>query len=433
MEPSRRSFLARAGVLAVAPAFAPPAPAAPRLPGGGSWEAVRAQFALNDAVIHMSALYIASHPAPVREAIERYRGELDANPVVYLSDHNRKRIGAVLDAAAGYLGARRADDIALTDSTTSGIGLVYNGLQLAPGDEVLTTEQDYFVTHEALRLAAERKGIEVRRVSLYDEVTETSEDELVSRLLAGITPRTRALALTWVHSSTGLKLPLARIGEEVRRLNRERAEGERILLCVDAVHGFGVEDVTVRELGCDFFISGCHKWLFGPRGTGLVWGSEAGWARVLPTIPSFIDDGVFEAWRSGDEPEGRTDGRRLSPGGFKAYEHLWAVREAFEFCEAIGKRRIEERTHALAAQLKEGLAGMRHVRLRTPRARALSAGIVCFEVDGLNPWRAVDRLRRRDLVATVTPYATRYVRLAPSIRNTPEEVERALAAVRSLA
>jgi isopenicillin-N epimerase len=418
--------------MALAAATPPRVGAVSASPDDG-WDAVRAQFALNDEVIHMSALYIASHPAPVREAIERYRRELDANPVVYLSDHNRKNIAAVLEAAADYLGVKRADDIALTDSTTSGLGLVYNGLVLGPGDEVLTTEQDYYVTHEALRLAAERKGSAVRRVSLYEDVTRVTADQLVGRLLDAITPRTRALALTWVHSSTGLKLPLERIGEEVARLNAGRDEADRILVCVDAVHGFGVEDVALPGLGCDFFVSGCHKWLFGPRGTGIVWGSEAGWSRVLPTIPSFIDDGVFEAWRAGDKLEGRTDGRRFSPGGFKAYEHQWAMREAFEFCDGIGKARIAARTHALATQLKEGLAGMRHLAVRTPMAESLSAGIVCFEVNGMTPWQAVDRMRERGLVATVTPYATRYVRLAPSIRNTPQQVEAALRIVRSLA
>lgn len=442
MSPDRRIFLARAGLAVVAATTG--AACGPRqdqqsrpitavAAAGGDWEAVRRQFALSEDHIHMSALYIVSHPRPVREAIERYRRELDANPVVYLNEHNRSRTQETLSAAARYLGVDNASDIALTDSTTMGVGLVYNGLRLSPGNEVLTTEQDYYVTHEALRLAAERKGLEVRRVSLYEDITRVGEEQLVDRLLGGITPRTRAVALTWVHSSTGLKLPLAHISRALHGINSRRSRDERILLCVDGVHGFGVEDVELPDLGCDFFMAGCHKWLFGPRGTGIVWGSIDGWRRSLGTVPSFIDDGTREAWISGEEVTGRNDGHRMSPGGFKAYEHVWALSEAFKFCQALGKSRVAARTHALARQLKEGLASMPHVTLRTPMPEALSAGIVCFEIDGMDPWTAVARLRERGLIATVTPYATRYVRLAPSVRNSPAEVDEALKRIHALA
>lgn len=70
----------------------------------------------------------------------------------------------------------------------------------------------------------------------------------------------------------GLKLPIREIADALAELNRDRHEGDRALLCVDGVHGLGVEDLSMQDLGCDFFVAGCHKWLFGPRGTGLVWG-----------------------------------------------------------------------------------------------------------------------------------------------------------------
>lgn len=396
------------------------------------WAEVRSQFALSPDVIHLSALYIASHPKPVRDAIEFYRRALDSDPVVFLNEQNRNRINDVLAAAAAYLGVSEPDDIALTDSTTMGLGLVYNGLQLADGDEVLTTTRDYFVTHESLRLAALRKNITVRRVSLYDEISEVTEDSLTDAVVRAITAKTRVLALTWVHSGTGLKLPIGRICQAVKAVNAQRDEAERILVCVDAVHGFGVEDVTMSDLGCDFFISGCHKWLFGPRGTGLIWGSPRGWERVLPSIPSFLDNGLHDAWTSGTEVTGRTDGLRMSPGGFKPFEHQWAIAEAFAFHGEIGKSRVAKRTHALARQLKEGMREMAHIRLRTPISEQLSSGIVCCEVDGMDAIAAVTRLHERGVIATVTPYAERLVRFAPSIRNAPQEVETALAVIRQL-
>ena len=122
----------------------------------------------------------------------------------------------------------------------------------------------------------------------------------------------------------------------------------------------------------------------------------------------------------------------MSPGGFKTFEHQWAMKEAFEFHLGIGKKKISRRTHDLNQQCKEGLASMFHVRLYTPNDQALSAGIVCFDVDGLAPREVVGRLRSRGIVATTTPYADSHARVSPSIRNSPEEIEIKLSELRAL-
>lgn len=399
----------------------------------GEWGSVRQQFDLSRDKIHMSALLVSSHPRPVREAIERYRRNLNADPLTYLELENNERKRAARAAVAEYLGSGGADHVALTDSTTMGIAIVYHGLPLQEGDEVLTTDHDYYATHEALRQVAERTGATIRQISLFDEAGEAREQQIVERIREAITPRTRALALTWVHSSTGLKLPMTAISDAVADANRNRDEGDRVLICLDGVHGFGVEDVGVEELGCDFFMAGCHKWLFGPRGTGIVWARPESWARLRPTIPSFIDDPSWDAWASGNEPPGPTTADRMSPGGFKPFEHQWAIAETVAFHQQIGKSRIAERTHKLAGRLKEGLAGMDGVSVATPRDEALSAGIVCFDVAGLSPEAVVNRLRAQDIVATTTPYAEPYPRLTPSIYNSPDEVEAVLGAIRHVA
>lgn len=397
----------------------------------GSWSEIREQFDVSDEFIHMSALFIASHPRPVRESIDRHRRELDRNPVPYLQDRNRPLREEARRAAAKYLGGR-PDNIALTESTTMGLALVYNGLRLRPGQEILSTEHDYYVTYESLRLASARTGASVRQIPLYRRLSDISAEDMVSRVKREIRPATRVLALTWVSSGTGVKLPLAEIGRVVADVNAKRESADRVLLCVDGVHGFGIEDVRASELGCDFFIAGCHKWLFGPRGTGIVWARRRAWPSLRPTIPSFIDDDTWLAWMSEDDPSGPTTADRMTPGGFKAFEHQWSLTPAFEFHERIGKARIAARTHDLAGQLKEGLKRIPRVRVITPASSDLSSGIVCCQVEGRKPQAVVQSLRERKVVATTTPYATRYVRFAPSIRNTPEEVESVLRELRKV-
>ncbi|MFN3944212.1 MAG: aminotransferase class V-fold PLP-dependent enzyme [Allosphingosinicella sp.] len=399
----------------------------------GRWQDVRAAFALSPDTIHMSAMLISSHPRPVREAIERHRRGLDRDPVTYLEDNHRPRMNAAREAAANYLGVG-TDAVALTDSTTMGVGLVYNGLRLRPGDEIVSTEQDYYVTIEALRLLAERSGARVVQVPLYERTETLGPDEAVARILAGVTPRTRVVALTWVHSSTGYKLPARAVADAIAELNRDRPEERRILFCLDGVHGFGVEDFTLADLGCDFFMAGCHKWLFGPRGTGIVAAGPLGFEPLIPAIPSFIEQGGgFDAWITGEGDPGPNNGARMTPGGFKAFEHKWALAEAFEWQSGIGKARVAERTHALARRLKEGLRGIDGVTLLTPMEDDRSAGIVSFDIDGMSPDAVVSRLRQRKIIASVAPYAIPHVRLTPSIRNSAGEVDVAIEAVRALA
>ena len=82
--------------------------------------------------------------------------------------------------------------------------------------------------------------------------------------------------------------------------------------------------------------------------------------------------------------------------------------------------------------VKQGLAAMRHVTLHTPMSQDLSAGIVCFDVNGMAPRQVVEKLRERGIVGSVTPYATKYVRLAPSLINSPKEIETTLEEIRKL-
>jgi selenocysteine lyase/cysteine desulfurase len=407
------------------PALAPRADFS-RLASGDEWDAVRRQFTLSPEVIHMSALLLAAHPAAVRQAIDTYRRALDTDPAQFLQDNNDRLRDASMSAAARYLGTETRH-VALTESTTMGLALVYHGIRLKPGQEILITDQDYYATYEATRLAARRAGALIRRVTLFPDIGQVSAEAMVGRIVEGINENTRIVALTYVHSSTGLKMPIRQVAEAIAEINRKREEADHVLLSVDAVHGFGNQDITMASLGCDFLIAGCHKWLFGPRGTGIVVAGRRGFRDVAPTIPSFTDGAAWSAWqKSRDAPATIQTGWGLMPGGFKAFEHQWALAEAFKFHEGIGKEKVAARTAELATRLKEGLARIEQVRLVTPMAPELSAGIVSFDIAEMSPNAVVRELRERRIVASVAPYARPHVRLTPAIVNTPAEIDFAL-------
>ena len=442
MNVSRRQFLSTSGAVAAAtlmpgrllaalePRRAPPSKLTP-------WADIRAQFELAPDLMHFASFYLASHPKPVREAIEDFRRALDANPFLVV-EHGMFESEAqsmqrkVRTDAATYLGVG-PDELALTGNTTMGLALVYHGLPLRPGDEVLTTAHDHYSHHESIRLATERAGASMRKIALFDQPERATTAGIAERVRSGLRPETRVLGVTWVHSSSGMRLPIPVIAEVVRAANRTRSEADQILLIVDGVHGLGAVDASVADLGCDFFCAGTHKWIFAPRGTGIIWARARSWAKLKPTIPSFSSMEVYEAWMREETLTGPTTAARVTPGGFTAYEHQWAMGAAFRFHQGIGRRRVADRIRQLNEQCRAGLSTMANVQLHTPRDPALAAGLTCFEVDGVSPEDVVKRLLERGIVASTSPYRVTYARLAPSLVNTTEEVEVALRAVRAIA
>jgi selenocysteine lyase/cysteine desulfurase len=378
--------------------------------------------------LQFSAFVLASHPAGVRLAIDEHRRRLDIDPYAYGAFRNdmdrskdiRARLGTFLNVPPG--------EIALTDSTTMGLGIVYTGLRLQPGDEVLTIDRGFYGTDEALRVRALATGITVRKFALFDQPENATAQLMVDRMRAAITPRTRLLAVDWIQSSTGVKLPIRAMADALAVINETRSEADRVLLSVDGVQGVGVENADVSALGCDFFISGLHKWLFGPRGTGFVWAPAAVWERVHPIVPSFSEAAIL-SWFFG-RPWPGPPGDWNSPGGFHSFEHRWAVPAILDFHEAIGRDRVAARTLGQAAQLKDGLRRIRGVTVKTPADPALSSALTCCTVDGYTAEQVVARLKEEFAIeTTASEYQDSFVRIGPSIVTTPDEVDRLVRAV----
>lgn len=399
----------------------------------GDWKALRDLFPLTRDYIQLSTFLLASHPRPVSQAIERHRKALDENPADYWHKHYQTIDAEVAASAARYMGGK-GEQIALTDSTTMGLGLVYSGLKLKPGEEILQTTHDHYSTDMSLAHRADRTGATVRRISLYEDpkgISGVTVEEVTSKLKAGIKDNTRVVAVTWVHSSTGVKLPIRALADVIEKVNAGRAEENKIIFCVDGVHGFGVEDEDVSKLGCDFFVAGTHKWIFGPRGTGVIWGSERGWANSNPVIPSF--SGSYGVWLNEITLDQVPLGEHMSPGGFHSFEHRWALPQAFDLHLQLGKAQVAKRIHQLNTQTKEGLAKMSHVTLYTPMSAELSSGLVCFDVDGVSQNDVVKRMHDKGIIMSSTPYRKSYARFAPSLINNEAEIDRALAEIRAMA
>ena len=183
------------------------------------------------------------------------------------------------------------------------------------------------------------------------------------------------------------------------------------------MHGFGIEDATIPDLGCDFFSAGTHKWIFGPRGTGILWGRAELWPEVVPMIPAF--------GRRNDAAGG------VHAGRFQSFEHRWAADEGSGSTSRSARRGSRSGSTPSTADSRRTLeAGPR--RSSNAAVDELASGIVCFDVKGKTPSEVISRFGAKK--SRGQRLALHAVLRAPggSLWNTPEQVDLALKAIAEL-
>ena len=414
----RRTFLKQAGVFAASlplgAALLPQALAANPAPAANDpWTGFKQLFTQDPNYLHFSNFLVTSHPKPVRDAIDRYRQQIDHNPGLAMDwglEETWKREGQVREWAGRYLNAT-PPQIALTGSTSEGLAMIYGGIKLRPDQEILTTEHEHYATQNVLDFRVARQGTQVRRIRLFEQASQVSSDEVLGNIKRNIRPNTRVLGMTWVQSGSGVKLPIGEIGKLVEELNRNRDEQDRILYVVDGVHGFGVENLDFPAMHCDFFIAGTHKWMFGPRGTGLVCARDSQNTYVTPMVPTFSEDTNFAT--------------TMTPGGYHAFEHRWAADEAFKLHLQLGKAPVQARIHALNTELKDQLLAHPQIELVTPRSPELSAGFTFFRVKGQDSEAVVAHMmKNRVVIDAVDRDVGPVIRTSPGLLNSSDEIQR---------
>lgn len=411
----RRTFLKQAGVFAASlplgAALLPQALAAPAT--DDPWTGLKQLFNQDPDYLHFSNFLVATHPKPVREAIERYRAQIDRNPGLAMDwdlQETWKREGQVREWAGRYLKAT-PPQIALTGSTSEGLAMIYGGIKVRPDQEILTTVHEHYATEYSLDFRVRKEQTQVRKIRLFDSANRVSADEVLGNIQRNIRPNTRVLGMTWVQSGSGVKLPIGEIGKLVEEHNRNRDDKDRILYVVDGVHGFGVENLDFPDMHCDFFIAGTHKWMFGPRGTGLVCARDPQNNDVTPMVPTFSEDKDFATV--------------MTPGGYHAFEHRWAADEAFKLHLQLGKAQVQARIHALNTELKDQLLAHPKIELVTPHSPELSAGFTFFRVNGQDSDAvAAYMMKNRVVIDAVDRDVGQVIRTAPGLLNSSAEIQR---------
>ncbi len=380
-------------------------------PDGAYWDGIRGLYDFEDGFVMMNNGTLGPMPKPVFNALVRYFRVQMNNPFDgynYLPTFReavRAKLAAFVNAAP--------EEVSLTSNTTEGVNLVVNGLDLKAGDEVLVTSLEHPGHINPWRLKEKRAGVKIVTVPM--PLFPKSAQEIVDAFAAAITPRTRIISISHTVFITGLIMPL----KELSQLARDKG----LLILADSAHGIGMLDLDMKQLGVDFFMSSPYKWLGAPTGIGLLYVRKEALDKVWPTI-------VSSGW------DATPTAAKLDPQGQRSDAFLFALDEALDFNNRIGKTRIEKRIKVLAAYLRQELSRMPGVKVHTPIDLYLGAGLTAFSMTGANPAQLVEYLRDKyNLVVRTTGSAqagTYGVRVSTPIYVSTKEVDMVLEGVRTL-
>jgi isopenicillin-N epimerase len=389
----------------------PPEPFRPLPPGGADdedyWRMVRSQFLIAPKGIYFNTGTIGASPRMVLDAVVKH---MTAFETVF--DAEGVDLEALRRSVGTLLGAP-PQTLVFTRNTTESMSWVAAGLDLEPGDEVLATTHEHVGGMCPWQAAARRHHLVFTQIPL--PVPPRNSQELLDAWRRAITPKTRVMMVSHVLFTNGLIQPV----KELCALARERG----IVTAIDGAHPPGMLRTNLVDLGCDFYASSPHKWLLAPKGSGLLYVSEAWLDRLWPTIVSGgWDDLPSKAVRF--DRKGTVNDSLYA--GFQA---------AVDFHNLIGAERVERRVRWLGDRLYDGLSRIGGVQLKSATDPAIRAPLVSFSVDGWTTDDLIKAMWDRAMIRVrhVAEYDYHWVRLSTHVYNTPEEVDRVVRLVGELA
>ncbi len=323
----------------------------------GFWEDIREQFPHPEEVIYLNNGSLGVSPRPV---VDRMIGHLRDTESFEDREYNTYPwwgyANTTLDLRVGlaaFLGAE-PDEIAVTRNATEGMNTVAGGLDLEAGDEVLLSDQEHPGGRNPWLQKERRYGVVVRYFKV--PVPPESPEQILNLVEDAITARTRVISISHIATATGGMLPV----REISRLARDRG----IISLIDGAHAMGQVQLNMHDLGCDYYASSPHKWLFAPKGTGFLYCREGMADRLWSHT-------ISSNW---DRPEMGVE--RLSSIGTSNSTLLAGLETAMEFAQRIGMETIERRHEYLVNYVRERIHGVGEVSFMSGPPPDLAAAMV---------------------------------------------------------
>jgi selenocysteine lyase/cysteine desulfurase len=368
------------------------------------WKRVQGEFLLDKDWTYLNNGTLGPTPKPVYYTlVERYH-DLAQDPGQPNSDQSAAA-DEVRRKAAAFVGAD-VDEIALVRNTTEGMSFMLNGLDLAAGDEVLTTFHEHNGGMQPCRLKAKRHGVVIKAVKWPAPAEDPNV--ILNAFNDAITSRTKVIMASHAMYQTGSLIPLKALAALAR--------SKGIVTAIDGAHPVGMMKMDMHDLGVDYYASSSHKWLCAPTGAGILYLRRASQDRLWPTV-------VTSGWDDPKRGAARFD--RLSQ---RAHPIVLAIGAAIDFQSAIGRERIEARVRALQVYARKRLTSFPGVRFHTSENPALTSALLAFTLPGLKNADIVETLKRRHRIWTRTmEYDLNAVRIAMHLYNTEGQIDQLMA------
>lgn len=374
------------------------------------WFQVRHAFTVDRNVINLNNGGVCPSPRVVQEAERRYTEFSQLGPAHFMWKYLTPEVEMVRQKLAGVFGCD-PEELAVTRNASEALETVQLGLDLKPGDEILTTNQDYPRMITTWQQRERRDGVKL--VQIRFPVPPPGLDDLYQRIERAVTPRTRVIHICHITNRTGQIFPVKKICQMARQRGIETI--------VDGAHAFAQFPFRRDDLDCDYYGTSLHKWMLAPIGTGFLYVRRDRIAKVWPLMaaPASMTNNI----------------RKFEEIGTHQAAQRNAITEAVTFHESIGGERKAARLRYLRERWSRRLEALPQVKLLTSYDPEQSCGIGCVHVEGHPAQQLATRLLdefRIFTVPIVSPGEYEGLRITPNVYTTVEEIDRFAAAIETV-
>jgi selenocysteine lyase/cysteine desulfurase len=364
------------------------------------WFEIQHAFTVDRSIINLNNGGVSPSPRIVQDAMRRYVEFSNQAPVYTMWQILEPHIESVRRGLAEDFGCD-PEEMAITRNASEALEICEFGIELEPGDEILTTNQDYGRMLTTWEQRVRRDGVVLTKIPF--PVPPPSMQDLVDRFERAITSRTRVIHFCHITNLTGQIFPV----RDICRLARARG----IHTIVDGAHAYAHFPFKRDDLECDYYGTSLHKWLFAPHGTGFLYVRKDKIKDLWPLMaaPERMDDDIRKYEEIGTHP---------------AANHN-AIAEALTFHQGIGVERKAARLRYLRDRWMRHFEGMPGVQLYTSFDPAMSCGLANIGIEGVDQGEIARHLweTKRIIVVAIGHESCPGLRVTPNVYTTLDEVD----------
>ncbi len=365
------------------------------------WFEIQSSFSITRGITNLNNGGVSPSPRLVTEALCRYTWQQEDVTAYTMWQILEPQCETVRTGLADIFGCDR-EEIAITRNASESLEIILMGMDLKTGDEILTTTQDYPRMLTTLRQREQREGLILRMIKV--PIAPEHLDDITTEFEKAITPKTKVILISHVINITGQMMPVKAI------TNLAKSRGIEVI--VDGAHAFAHFDFKQSDLGCDYYGTSLHKWLFAPKGTGLLFVKKDKIEKIWPLMAA--------------DKSQKNDIRKFEEIGTHPAAPRLAIGEAILYHNGIGGKRKEARLRYLSRYWMNKLKDLPNVRFHTSWQANQSCGIANVEIVGVDPGALGTYLFDKHKIFT-TPIIHdefRGTRITPSVYTTLKELDR---------